>query len=161
VCELVTQITHEKGLYSTTKAGEWHSFEGIEMTGTMIMNSQRTVDNIGSRILGRLILIGIEAPTEAQLQEIFVQILRGKMESQNKTKIDGFVKTVVGMTLTLLAWCSKRFVNTPSIPWLTFTARDASSVFQGLNMSEQGGLSTSNMEMLSMWKHECARLMMD
>ena len=161
VLELVSQMTHEQGLYSTTKAGEWHSFDGVELTGTMIMNSQRTVDNIRSRILGRLILLGVETPSQALLQTIFEQIINGKLEEQNKMKMNEFSKEIIGMTLSLLAWSSKRFVSTPLHPWVTFTVRDVSSIFQGLNMSQKGGVSTSQSEMMTMWRHECERTMMD
>jgi dynein heavy chain len=161
VLELVSQISHEQGVYSITKAGEWHSFDSLELTGTMVLNSERPFDNIGSRILGRMVLLHVETPTEANLQAIFSHILLGQLEEQKKTKFNDLVENIVQMTIFLLSWSSKRFFNTPLQPWLVFTARDAASIFQGLNKSQKGGFPASQAEMMSIWRHECERVIMD
>ena len=144
VCELLLQIVKEQGLYSMAKAGDWSSFEGIELAGTMVTNSRCKLTSISSRITGRMHIIAVDSPTEAVIVSIFSKILHTQAQAQGgitRTKLytDTVCRSLIKAITDVLGWAQKRFLSSPLHPWLTFSTRDLRSIVTGMNLASSSG----------------------
>ncbi|KAA0176015.1 hypothetical protein FNF27_02407 [Cafeteria roenbergensis] len=171
--ELTRQIIEDGGLYflDKDKRGEFKVFEGVRYIAAMTHPGGGRND-IPNRLKRQFFVFNLVLPAMTSINDLYGQMLAGRFPADEFSPdcIEGVVANLTSGTIDLWNRVKAKMLPTPAKFHYIFNMRELSRVFQGILLSPKdttltGGQQTPSKDqginLLKLWKHECARVFED
>uniref|UniRef100_A0A7S1KLW9 AAA+ ATPase domain-containing protein n=2 Tax=Percolomonas cosmopolitus TaxID=63605 RepID=A0A7S1KLW9_9EUKA len=161
--EIVRQSIEDNGFFSLepSRAGDWLHILDVQFFGAMNHPGGGRND-IPERLKRHFSIFNMTFPNDTSIDKIFGTIAqghfsggRGFSESVVKT-----TKSIASMTRVLWDRTRRKMLPTPMKFHYVFNLRDLSRIFQGM-LVVIPDIVKSPFDLVSLWKHECERVLSD
>eukprot|EP00767_Chilomastix_cuspidata_P003100 gnl/Chilomastix_cuspidata/322.p1 GENE.gnl/Chilomastix_cuspidata/322~~gnl/Chilomastix_cuspidata/322.p1 ORF type:complete len:2547 (-),score=680.75 gnl/Chilomastix_cuspidata/322:1353-8993(-) len=159
--EFTRQLLEDGGFYSLDRPGDFYNIVDITYMAAMPHPGGGRND-IPSRLKGHFSMFNITLPGAKSLDNIFGTIVKGHY-CENRgfsSEICETAARLVSLTRTLWQATKKKMLPTPAKLHYIFNLRDLSRINQGFINSQQDIIKDVP-SLLSLWQHECSRVLPD
>ncbi|KAL0250960.1 hypothetical protein GEMRC1_000174 [Eukaryota sp. GEM-RC1] len=161
--EIIRQLIEDRGFYNLDRPGEW-----INITDLFFMSAMRHPgggrNDVPDRLKRHFSVFNCTLPSKEAVEHVYSKIIRGYFTTEAPrsfaSSLSSVLSNIVPMMFTLWDKVKQKMLPTPAKFHYTFNLRDLSRITQGLLSVDSDTISTPT-KLLSLWKHECARVLAD